>query len=78
MAQISKLGASLKKNKTNYMDEKTTKILLAILAIIATIVGGAIYSKTKNKTKKYNVTQKDININGDNNKIVGGDNKSIK
>lgn len=58
------------------MDENTTKILLAILAIIATIVGGiTIYSKKKSKSKKYNVTQKDININGDNNKIVGGDNK---
>jgi hypothetical protein len=59
------------------MDENITKILLAILAIIASIVGGiTIYSKKKSKNKKYNITQKDININGNNNKVVGGDDKS--
>jgi len=67
------------KIKTDNMDENTTKILLAILAIIATIVGGVtIYSNKKSISKKFNVTQKDININGDNNKIVGGDIKSSK
>lgn len=59
------------------MEENTTKILLAIIAIIASIVGGiTIYSKKKSKNKKYNITQKDININGNNNKVVGGDDKS--
>jgi hypothetical protein len=63
------------------MDENTTKIILAIIAGIASIVGGvSLYSKSKNKTKtkKYNINQKDININGNNNKIVGGDDKSGK
>ena len=61
------------------MDENTTKIILAIIAFIASIVGGVtLYSKSKNKSKKYNINQKDININGNNNKIVGGDNKSGK
>jgi hypothetical protein len=61
------------------MDENTTKIILAIIAGIASIVGGVtLYSKSKNKTKKYNINQKDININGNNNKIVGGDDKSGK
>lgn len=59
------------------MDENNTKILLAILAIISSILGGiTIYSRKKSKNKKYNITQKDININGNNNKVVGGDDKS--
>lgn len=82
MNYSAELGTNLKKNdkiKTNHMEENTTKILLAVLAIIASIVGGfTIYSKKKNKTKKYNGTQKDININGNNNKVVGGDDKSGK
>lgn len=61
------------------MDGNTTKIILAIIAAIASIVGGiTLYSKSKNKTKKYNINQKDININGNNNKVVGGDDKSGK
>lgn len=61
------------------MDENTTKILLAIIAVIASIVGGAtIYSTIKSKNKRYNVTQKDINITGNDNKVVGGDDKSKK
>lgn len=61
------------------MDENTTKIILAIIAVIASIIGGVtLYSKSKNKSKKYNINQRDININGNNNKVVGGDNKSGK
>lgn len=61
------------------MDDNTTKIILAIIAILASIVGGVtLYSKSKNKTKRYNINQKDISINGNNNKVVGGDDKSDK
>lgn len=61
------------------MDENTTKIILAIIAVIASVIGGVtLYSKSKNKSKKYNINQKDININGNNNKIIGGDDKSGK
>jgi len=59
------------------MDEHTSKIILATVAAIAAILSGAtLYSK--NKTKKNNVNQKDININGNNNKVIGGDDKSGK
>lgn len=61
----------------NFMDENTTKIILAIIALMASTVGGiTLYSKSKNI--KYNINQKDIDINGNNNKVVGGDDKSGK
>lgn len=57
------------------MDENSTKIILAIVAGILAIVGGVtLYSKTKRKS----VNQKNINITGNHNKVVGGNDKSTK
>lgn len=59
------------------MDENSTKILIAIIAVIASIIGGiSFYSKKKRKN--YSVNQENINITGNDNKIVGGDDKSGK
>lgn len=59
------------------MDESTSKIILAIIALIASIIGGVtIYSKRKSKNISYDVRQRNINITGNENKIVGGDDKS--
>jgi LPXTG-motif cell wall-anchored protein len=60
------------------MDENITKILLAILGAVAAVGGITFYFKKKSKEKKYKVTQKNVNINGNNNKVVGGDDKSSK
>lgn len=58
------------------MEENTVKIILAILGIISIIVGGAFISKkiSKNRTSKSN--QQNISINGDKNKVIGGDDNS--
>lgn len=54
------------------MDNNTTKIILGVIAIIAALIGGSLYSKKRsNKVKQTN-----IEIKGDKNKIVGGDDNS--
>lgn len=54
------------------MEDNSTKIILGIITIIIALLGGALYSKKrKNKVKQSN-----INIEGDKNKIVGGDDNS--
>ncbi|MFH7000952.1 hypothetical protein [Flavobacterium bizetiae] len=55
------------------MEEITTEIILKVLGIVALIIGGgALYSKIK----KRSTVQKDITITGNQNKIIGGDDKS--
>lgn len=58
------------------MEENTMKIILAILAIIATIVGGALISIRKTKKRNSKSNQESITINGDGNKVIGGDDNS--
>jgi hypothetical protein len=58
------------------MEENTANIIVAILTIIGTIVGGALISKRKSKKRKSKSNQKNININGDGNKVLGGDDNS--
>lgn len=59
------------------MNGQFKEIALAIIALVGTIVGGAtLYSRNKTKNRKNNVVQRDINIKGDNNKIIGGDDNS--
>lgn len=60
------------------MENNYVKIALAVITVIGAILGGAFYSKKKVKNKKYQIDQRDITITGDNNKIVGGDDNSIK
>lgn len=52
-----------------------TKIILAIIAGIVTLAAG-ITIKTKSKSRKYN--QENINITGNDNKVIGGDDNSKK
>lgn len=57
------------------MDENFTKIILAIIAGIIAVAGGVtLYSKNKRKS----VNQNNINITGNSNKVVGGNDKSSK
>ncbi|AKP50240.1 hypothetical protein [Cyclobacterium amurskyense] len=58
------------------MEGNLSEILSTIIALIIAIIGGSWYSKRKKKS--ISNIQKGIKIKGDKNKIVGGDDKSIK
>ncbi|MGS4347110.1 hypothetical protein ACKUSY_16280 [Myroides odoratus] len=58
------------------MDNNSIEIIVSIVTIIGAIVGGTIYFKSKKKYKRNKVIQKKIKIKGDNNKVIGGDDKS--
>lgn len=52
------------------MNEYWFEIALAVIGVIATVVGGSLYSKSKKNE------QSNIKISGKNNKFVGGDDNS--
>lgn len=64
----------LEHDELNFMEEGTQKIILSVLGILVALVGGAIYSKKVRKNKRTN--QENITITGDQNKVVGGDDRS--
>lgn len=57
------------------LDDNTTKIILAIIAVISILVSGAFVSIKKNKSRKHII--KNIEVKGHNSKIVGGDDHSV-
>ncbi|WP_372482890.1 hypothetical protein AB9J70_12000 [Elizabethkingia anophelis] len=57
------------------MDENSTKIILAVIGLILAIVGGVTLHL---KNTRRSVKQKNINITGSNNKVIGRDDKSTK
>ena len=57
-------------------EESTTKIILAVIAFLTFLVSGAIISIKKSKKRSSKNTISNISINGDDNKIVGGDDNS--
>lgn len=57
------------------LDENTTKIVLAVVAILATMLGGSVIAIKKNKRRSNNVKQENIRITGSG-KVVGGDDNS--
>ncbi|QSB28513.1 hypothetical protein [Flavobacterium sp. CLA17] len=58
------------------MGDNYTQIIAGIIIILTTLAGGALYSKRKSKTKKTSNTQNNISITGNENKVIGGDDKS--
>jgi photosystem II stability/assembly factor-like uncharacterized protein len=58
------------------MEEYYTQIIAGFIIILTTLAGGALYSKSKNKTKRTSNTLDNITITGNDNKVVGGDDKS--
>ncbi len=60
------------------MEENTIKIILAIITVVATIVGGTLYYKKTTKVKKRSTTIKGISITGNDNKVIGGNDNSVK
>ncbi|WP_196888230.1 hypothetical protein [Aureivirga sp. CE67] len=57
-------------------DENTTKIIIALIAVLTIIVSGALITikKTKKRTTKNSFTN--VNVSGNDSKIVAGDDNS--
>lgn len=56
--------------------EEYVKIILGIIATLV-VGGGALFTIKKSRQRKTTVKQDHISINGNNNKIVGGDDNSL-
>ncbi len=54
------------------MEDNITKIIIGILTLITAIIGTTIYLKIK----KNKVNQENIDISGNNNKVIGRDDNS--
>lgn len=57
-------------------DENTTKIGLGIIALVTVIVSGALITIKKTKKKNTRNSISNIDISGNNSKVVGGDDNS--
>lgn len=55
------------------MEDNTTKIIIAVIALITAIIGGALISINKSRKRKTETNQENINIKGNKNKVIGGD-----
>lgn len=58
------------------MEENTTEIVIAVIALLTAIVGGAWISIKKSKKRNQKSNQENISIKGKNNKVIGGDDNS--
>jgi hypothetical protein len=58
------------------LDDNTTKIIIAIITVITVIMGGAFISIRKTRKNKSKNSISNINISGNNSKVVGGDDNS--
>lgn len=58
------------------LNENSTKIILGVFALVTVIVGSAWVSKKKNKKRSSRNMVSNIKIEGDKNKIIGGDDNS--
>ncbi len=57
------------------IDPNSTKVLLAIVAVLAALVGGSLVAIKKSKKRSNKVRQENITISGTG-KVVGGDDNS--
>jgi hypothetical protein len=55
---------------------QTAQIVIAVIGLLTVIAGGAWISKTISKRRTSRSTQSGINITGDQNKVIGGDDNS--
>ncbi|CAL2061989.1 hypothetical protein [Tenacibaculum sp. 190524A05c] len=58
------------------MEDNTTKIIIAVIALVTAIIGGALISINKSRKRNTKSSQDNITIKGNNNKVVGGDDNS--
>jgi len=57
------------------IDPNSTKVILAIVAAVAALVGGSLVAIKKTKKRSNSVRQENITISGTG-KVVGGDDNS--
>jgi len=58
-------------------DENATKIVLGIISLLLLIAGGALITIKKTKKRSSRNTISNVEIKGNKNKIIGGDDKSV-
>ncbi|MHA7056110.1 hypothetical protein ACWGOQ_0002750 [Aquimarina sp. M1] len=58
------------------MEDNTTKIIIAVIALVTAIIGGALISINKSRKRNTNTNQDNIKIKGKKNKVIGGDDNS--
>ncbi len=58
------------------MENYTTEIISAIIGLLTLIAGGALISIKKSKKRNQKSHQENIKIEGDGNKVIGGDDNS--
>ncbi|WP_299221250.1 hypothetical protein [uncultured Aquimarina sp.] len=58
------------------MEDNTTKIIIAVIALVTAIIGGALISINKSRKRNTKTNQDNIKIKGKKNKVIGGDDNS--
>lgn len=58
------------------MEDYTTKIVIAVIALVTAIIGGALISINKSRKRNTKTNQDNIKIKGNKNKVIGGDDNS--
>lgn len=58
------------------MEDNTTEIIIAVIALITAIIGGALISINRSKKRNTKSSQDHIKIKGNKNKVIGGDDNS--
>lgn len=57
------------------LDDNTTKIIIAVTAVVAAALGGSLIAIRKSKKRSNSVRQDNITISGTG-KVIGGDDNS--
>ncbi|SNR74281.1 hypothetical protein SAMN04488009_3538 [Maribacter sedimenticola] len=58
------------------MEDNKTEIIIAVIALITAIIGGALISINRSKKRNTKSSQDNIKIKGNKNKVIGGDDNS--
>ena len=58
------------------MEDNTIKIIIAVIALVTAIIGGALISINKSRKRNTKTNQDNIKIKGNKNKVIGGDDNS--
>lgn len=66
----------VRKLKKQTMEDNTTKILIAVIALVTAIIGGTLISINKSRKRNTKTNQDNIKIKGNKNKVIGGDDNS--
>ncbi len=58
------------------MEDNTTQIIIAVIALVTAIIGGTLISINKSRKRSTQTKQDKIKIKGNKNKVIGGDDNS--